>query len=456
MHVVWYVLWFLVAVGVLITVHEFGHYWVARRLGFKVLRFSVGFGKPLLSKTVGADRTELVLAAIPLGGYVKMLDEREGPVAPADLARSFTRRPPWQRILVLLAGPAFNVLFGVLILWGMYWASGMTEYIPVVGDVTAGSVAARAGLKSGDEIKAINAQPVGDQSDVVFDLLDILSAHSQAVLTVQGKGGPVRAAIFRVPDAAQRHHLTDPGELLVGLGFEFYSPPVPPVLGQVVPDGPAARAGLKAGDRIVSIDAHAVRDFRDIVALIHERAGKSVTIVYRRQGVEHSVQVNVVAQTIDGRRVGFIRVAAPPIPYPPSLIRHTTLTPVSALEHATARAWDMTALQARLFLRMVVGQVSLKNLSGPLSIAEFAGESAEAGVTSFLGFLVLLSLWLGFLNLLPVPILDGGQIAFQLIEWLKGSPVSERAQVFGQQIGLALLLLLMGVALFNDIARQLG
>lgn len=456
MSLIWYALWFLVAVGLLVTVHEFGHYWVARRLGFKVLRFSVGFGRSLITRTVGADRTELVLAAIPLGGYVKMLDEREGPVPEADLPRSFTRRPHWQRILVLLAGPAFNLLFAVLILWGMYWSSGLTEYRPVVGDVVTGSVAARAGLLSGDEIQAIDSRHVGDQSDVVVDLLDILSGHKQAVLTVRGKNGQERTAILRVPDPAQRRHLTDPGELMTGLGFEFYAPPVPPVLGQVLSGGPAAKVGLKAGDVIVSIDGTQVRDFRDIVSLIHARPGESVAITYRRGGITHSVRVPVVAQEVNGQRVGFIRVGAPPVPYPPSLVRHTALTPLGALEHASAKAWDITMLQARLFSRMVVGQVSMKNLSGPLSIAELAGDSAEAGVASFMGFLVLISLSLGFLNLLPIPILDGGQIAMQLIEWLKGSPLSERAQLFGQQIGIALLLLLMGVALFNDIARQLS
>src|SRR5215813_13673340 len=250
MSFVWYLIWFVVAVGLLVTVHEFGHFWVARRLGFKVLRFSIGFGRPLLTRVAGADRVEYVVAAVPLGGYVKLLDEREGPVAPEDLPRSFTHRPPWQRILVLLAGPACNILFAVLVLWGMLWMNGMTEVRPKVGDVTVGSIAARGGLKSGDEIRAINGAAVTGQRDVVFDLLDAMSARGQAVLTVRGSAGETRQANLSVSDSGERRRLTEPAELFRGLGFQFWTPPVPPVLGPVTPDGPAARGRRShRGDR---------------------------------------------------------------------------------------------------------------------------------------------------------------------------------------------------------------
>jgi regulator of sigma E protease len=450
-------LWFVVAVSLLVTVHEFGHYWVARRLGFKVLRFSVGFGKPLLRRVAGADRTEYVVAAIPLGGYVKMLDEREGPVAPQELARSFTRKPPWQRIAVLLAGPGFNIVFAIVVLWGMFWASGITEVKPVVGDIVRSSVAARGGLRSGDEILAINGSAVAGQRDVVFDLLDVVSSRGEAALTVHGQGGDTRTATLSVPDATERRRLTEPSALFSGLGFQFWAPPVPAVLGEVMADGPAARAGLKTGDRIVAIQGEPVNDFKDIVARVGSHPGESLALTFRRGGVESSVRVAVASEDVGGKRVGRIHVMQPlGITFPDSMLVHTDLSPTAALSRAVQEAWSMTALQARLFGRMVVGQVSLKNLSGPLSIAEYAGDSAEAGVASFMGFLVLISLSLGFLNLLPIPILDGGQIVFQLVEWLKGSPLSERAQVFGQQVGIALLILLMGVALFNDIARQLS
>jgi len=245
--------------------------------------------------------------------------------------------------------------------------------------------------------------------------------------------------------------------LFRGLGFQFWTPPVPPVLGPVTPDGPAARAGLAAGDRIVAIDSVPVNDFRQIVDYISARPGERVNIDYRRGGATHSVQVTVASEEAAGRRIGRIRVQQPAgVTYPPDMLLHTELGVSGALARAGGEAWNMTMLQARLFWRMVLGRVSLKNLSGPLSIAEFAGDSAEAGVASFMSFLVLISLSLGFLNLLPIPILDGGQILFQLVEWLKGSPLSERAQALGQQVGIALLIVLMGVALYNDIARQFG
>jgi regulator of sigma E protease len=457
MNAIWTLLWFIVAVSVLVTVHEFGHYWVARRLGFKVLRFSVGFGKPLFSKVAGADRTEYVVAAIPLGGYVKMLDEREGPVPAADLHRSFTRKPPWQRILVLLAGPAFNILFAIVVLWGMFWWEGASETKPIVGDVLLGSVAAKAGLRSGDEIKSVNGVAVVGQRDVVFDLLDAMSSRGDAALSVRGSDGSTRVATLTVADSAQRVKLTEPSELFRGLGFDFWLPPAPAVLGNVLADGPAARAGLKSGDRIVAIQGEPVKTFRDIVGRIGSRPGETLDITYRRAGADHTIAVSVAnEQGEDGKRVGRIRVMQPPVTLPDSIVLHTDFTLWGALERASSEAWNMTVMQGRLVARMVTGHVSVKNLSGPLSIAEYAGESAEAGTASFLEFLVLISLSLGFLNMLPIPILDGGQIVFQAVEWLKGSPLSERAQAFGQQVGIALLILLMGVALFNDIARQFG
>jgi len=457
MNFIWYLLWFVVAVSLLVTVHEFGHFWVARRLGFKVLRFSVGFGRPLWKKTAGADQTEYVIAAIPLGGYVKLLDEREGPVPPEELARSFTRRPPWQRIVVLLAGPGFNILFAILVLWGMFWANGETEIRPLVGDVVAGSVADRAGLRSGDEIFAINGAPVAGQRDVVFGLLDAMSGPGAALLAVHGHGGEARTATLSVPNSTERRRLTEPAELFKGLGFEFWEPTVPAVLGRVLPDGPAARAGLKAGDEITAIDGEPVRNFHDVIARVAGRPGETISVRYLRNGTSFDTRVAVAGERVEGRLVGRIRVTtATTVKLPDSLLTHTDLTPLAALGRAASEAENMTALQGRLFWRMLIGQVSLKNLSGPLSIAEYAGDSAQAGVAPFLGFLVLISLSLGFLNLLPVPILDGGQIVFQAVEWLKGTPLSERTQVLGQQVGIALLVLLMGVALFNDIARQLN
>ena len=452
MNLFWYLLWFVVAVGLLVTVHEFGHFYVARRLGFRVLRFSVGFGKPLLSWTAGPDRVEYVIAAIPLGGYVKLLDEREGPVDKADLPRSFTHRPHWQRIVVLLAGPAFNIVFAVLVLWGMYWVNGVTVIRPRIGDVTPGSVAAQGGLRPGDDIRSMDGRPVDSRRDVVFGLIDAMSGSGRVDFGVRGADGAQRSARLEVPDAAQRRHLTEPAQLFGGLGFDFWSPADDGVLGTVTAGGAAARAGLAAGDRIVSIGGTPVRNFSDIVHQVSGRPGQRVAVAYSRAGVGYSTTVEITSDKSWFKTVGRIGVGL----YPAGMMEHVDLGPGAAVSGAVEQAWSMTVLQARLFWRMVLGRVSVKNLSGPLSIAEFAGDSAQAGVGPFLDFLVLISLSLGFLNLLPIPILDGGQIFFQLIEWLKGSPLSERAQVFGQQVGIALLIVLMGVALYNDIARQIG
>jgi len=450
------VLAFVVAICLLVTVHEFGHYWVARRLGFKVLRFSVGFGKALWTRVGGADRTEYVIAAVPLGGYVKMLDEREGPVAPEDLERSFTRRPHWQRIVVLLAGPAFNIMFAVLLLTAMFLVSGVTLVRPLLGNIEPDSVAGRAGLAAEDEVTAIDGRPVSSQRDIVLDLLDAVSGSAPITLLVRRPDGSARSATLELPDAAERLRLTEPAALISGLGLRFYEPPVPAVLGVVEPDGPAARAGLAAGDQVLSVNGEPVHDFRELQARVQAHPGESVLIRYRRGQLESGVRVPTQAETVKGKSIGRIHVSPPPTLLPESMLRHTSLSLPAAFLRANVEAWDMTALQGRLFWRMLIGRVSIKNLSGPLSIAEYAGDSAALGVSSFLSFLVIVSLALGFMNLLPIPILDGGQIVFQTIEWLKGSPLSERFQTISQQLGVALLVLLMGVALYNDLTRPLG
>ena len=455
MTVLWYLMWFAVAVSLLVTVHEFGHFWVARRLGLKVLRFSVGFGKPLLSRR-GRDGVEYWLCPIPLGGYVKMLDEREGPVAPEDLPRSFTRQHPLRRVLVLLAGPGANFLFALVVLGAMFWASGVTRWRPIVGRVEPDSIAARAGLQPGERILTVNGTPVDSQSQVRMRLLEVMSGSGQVTLTVRAHG-QTHPITFDVRNPEARRKLTGPAGPLAGLGLRFAAPTLPAVLGRVLPGGPAARAGLIAGDRIVAVDGRPMKNFEDVVRAISPHPGKTLAITYRRGGVEHTVEVSVASVTAQGERIGRIEAEAPAtLQYPPNLVRHDRLGPLAALQQASGRIWTLTVLQGRLLWRMMLGRVSIKNLGGPLTIAQEAGQSASAGAGSFLGFLVLISLEIGFLNLLPIPLLDGGQVVFQLVEWVKGAPLSERAQIIGQQVGIALLIVLMGVALFNDIARQFG
>ncbi len=446
---------FLLAVCVLVTVHEFGHFWVARRLGFRVLRFSVGFGRPLLKRT-GADGTEYVFAAVPLGGYVKLLDEREGAVAAADLPRAFTRRPHWQRILVLLAGPAFNIVFAVLVLAGIFMVSGITEVRPVVGAVAAGTPAAAAGLQPGDEILEVAGEPVAGQRDVWLGLLAASGSTAPIVLDVRGQDGQARAVSVRVDDPATRRRLSEPNGMLAGLGFRFREPPAPPVLGAVEAGGPASLAGLRAGDRIVAINGESTESFLDVVTAVRAHPGERIAVNYARDGAEGVAHVDVAAEQQDGERVGRIHVerAAGPVTLPPDMTRHVRIGPLAAIPRACVEAWRMTALQGRIVWRMLIGEASVKNLSGPLTIAELAGDYAQAGPGAFLEFLVLVSLALGFMNLLPIPILDGGQVVMQVVEWLKGSPLSDRAQALGQQLGVALVMLLLGIALYNDIARQ--
>ena len=453
----WSLAGFIVAVCILVTVHEFGHYWVARKLGFKVLRFSVGFGRPLWKRVGRESGTEYVIAAVPLGGYVRMLDEREAPVAATELAQSFTHRPHWQRIAVLLAGPAANFLFAILLLTGMLLVSGSTELRPMLDAARPGSPAARAGVRAGDEIIAVNDRPVSTQRAVWIDLLDGVTSRAPLSLTVRGADGRERRTPFAFASNAERRTMSEPAAALGGLGLRFQELPIPAVLGVVTADGPAARAGLRPGDAIQSVNGEPVHDFATLVTLVHSHPGDTIGVQYRRDGHVLSTRVAVAVALENGVRIGRIQVSpARLLDYPPGIARHVRLGPVAALSMACSEAWDMTALQGRMLWRMLAGDVSVKNLSGPLTIAELAGDSASAGVAAFLSFLVLISLALGFMNLLPIPILDGGQVVMQAVEWLKGSPLSERVQAAGQQVGIALVVLLLGLALYNDISRQFG
>jgi regulator of sigma E protease len=451
----WDLLWFIVAVSILVAIHEFGHYWVARRLGFKVLRFSVGFGPALWRSKPDQDGTEFVLASVPLGGYVKLLDEREGPVPPEDRHRAFTQRPPWQRILVLLAGPGINILFAILVLWAVLAVAGRLEIRPLVGQVTAGTVAASSGLATGDNVLSVNGEPVSGQSAFMVALIEAMSDSGDVSLRVRTPSGAERDRVLRVPDPAQRLAFTKPDNLPNDLGFRFLSPPA--VLGEVVPGGPAAAAGLAAGDELVQIDDMAIADDEHAFTAISGRPGETLRLQYRRGGELRNTELTTQRVTENGKEVGKIRVrfSGPNDSWRQQMSIATQYSLPQAFGAALDETWRMTALQASILWKMLTGRVSLSNLSGPITIGRVAGQSARFGFKSFLSLLVMISLSLGFLNLLPIPILDGGQILYQAAEWLKGSPLSERTQLLGQQIGIVLLVLLMGIAFFNDIVRQI-
>ncbi|HEU4530885.1 MAG TPA: RIP metalloprotease RseP [Steroidobacteraceae bacterium] len=444
------ILAFIVAISVLVAVHEFGHYWVARRLGFKVLRFSIGFGRPLWKRVAGPDQVEYVIAAIPLGGYVKLLDEREGPVPTADLPRSFTHRPVWQRLLVLAAGPAFNFMFAILAYWALFmW--GVPQARPVVGDILNGSYAAEAGLRPGDQILEVDGSRTPDAKSAVFALLENVLDDGAAQLNVRSSAGETRELELRIPSAAERHKLTEPGLLMQGLGFDFASGPTRVLIDDVSDDSPAALAGLRSGDVVRAIDGQEPQNAADFVARVQRRGGERVLLSIERDGQALVVPVSVRADREGERTVGRIGAALTNMPSALSMER---LGPVSALGRAAGETWQMSALTVNMLWNMVMGRVSVKNISGPINIAAFAGETARVGLRPFLTFLAIVSISLGILNLLPIPILDGGQMLFQVIEAAKGSPLSERAQLLGQQVGIALLLLLMSLAFYNDISSR--
>jgi regulator of sigma E protease len=446
---------FLVAIGILVAVHEFGHYWVAKKLGFKVLRFSIGFGKPLLMR-VGrdADRTEYCVAAIPLGGYVKLLDEREGDVAPHELHRSFTRRPVWHRIAVLLAGPAMNLIFAS-VLYAVLAMVGSQVVKPVVGQVRLDSPAAAAGLQRGDEIVRVGDRNVGDVEDLQIALIRRFSGDGLMPLTVR-RAGSEKSVVLRVTE--DRVALTEPGRLMPGLGFELATWSAKTVIQDAPSDSAGGRAGLRPGDRILSVDGQPVVNMMDFQSMVSSAPGRDISIEIERGGSRLRIVAAVARVMEQGRPIGRLGVmlAEGTRVWPPGLIATRRSGPVDAVVLGVLKTWDMSSLTVQMLWRIVTGQVSAKNISGPISIAEFAGISAYLGLTAFISFLAIISVSLGVLNLMPVPLLDGGQIVYQLVEAVKGSPLSERAQNFGQQVGIALLVVLMSLAFYNDISRHLN
>ena len=446
---------FLVAIGILVAVHEFGHYWVAKKLGFKVLRFSIGFGKPLLMRTGRApDRTEYCLAAIPLGGYVKLLDEREGDVAPGELHRSFTRRPVLHRIAVLVAGAAMNLIFAAL-LYAVLAMVGSQVIKPLVGQVRPGSAAAVAGLERGDEIVRVGDDAVDDVESLQIALIRQVSDAGDVPLSIRRDGGE-RPLTLHVGD--DRRELTEPGRLMPGLGFDVATWSATTRVQDVPRDSAGAKAGLLVGDRLLSVDGQPVVNMTDFQSMVMSAPGRDISIEVERTDQRLRI-VAAVAQVMEqGRPIGRLGITLQETArvWPPGVLQMRRLGPIDAVGVGVRKTWDMSTLTVEMLWRMLTGQVSAKNISGPISIAEFAGISASLGPSAFLGFLAIISVSLGVLNLMPVPLLDGGQIVYQLVEAVKGSPLSERAQNFGQQVGIALLVVLMSLAFYNDISRHLN
>lgn len=444
---------FAVAIGVLVAFHEFGHFWVARRLGIKVLKFSIGFGKPLWKRTA-ADGVEYILAAIPLGGYVKMLDEREGPVAAADRGKAFNVQPVWKRIAVLAAGPVFNFLLAIALYWGLY-ISGVPGMKPMIAEPAAGSVGALAGLHEGDQITRLGGVATTTWTVLRSELLDRALGGGSASATVLARDGSTREATLDLSKVR-----VDPEALFNDLGLQPYEPPLSPVVGALAPGEAGEQAGFKPGDRILSLDGEAIASFQDLRRHVSAKPGQILKAQVQRGEQRLELTAIVGSQTVDGKVIGRLgvspqRVAADEVLWQ-DLRAELRLSPWAAVPAALNQTMQVSRLSLQLLYRMLLGEVSVKNVSGPIQIAQAAGYSASAGVTAFVGFVALISVSIGIFNLLPIPVLDGGQILFGLIEAVKGSPLSERLQIAGQQVGLMLLALLMGLAFFNDIMRQIG
>ncbi len=443
------VLWFLVAICVLVVVHEFGHYLAARWAGVKILRFSVGFGRPLLIRRMGRDQTEWVLAALPFGGYVKMLDEREGEVPAAEAHRSFNRATVWRRIGIVAAGPAANFLLAIVFYWALFM-HGLPALKPMIGEPPAGSVAARAGLVAGDEIRRVNGNDTPSFQDLRLNLLRAGVAGE----TIKLELADGRNVQFEAPPLETENLERD---TLQPLGIVRFDPEIAPVIGKLLPDGAAARAGLQVGDRLIKVNDQKLANWQDWVQLVRQHPAKPLRVEVERQGQFKTLTVLPDAVDEAGQRVGKIG-AAPQVDESvlTGLMTEVRYGPVEALWEGTVKTWDMSLFTLEMMGRMVTGQVSWRNLSGPLTIADYAGQSASLGWISFVGFLALVSVSLGVLNLLPVPLLDGGHLMYYVAEVFTGRPVSERTMEIGARIGMTLLLLLMSFALFNDLQRLLG
>lgn len=440
---------FIVAIAVLIAVHEFGHFWVAKKLGVKVLRYSIGFGRPLWKRRFGPDQTEYVIGALPLGGYVKMLDEREGDVAEADLNRAFNRQSVMTRFAIVAAGPIFNFLFAIVAYWAMF-SIGIEDIKPLIGQVYTDSPAYRAGLEKNDEILA-----VGDATTPINSMASeqlLLAALEKTTVTLQVRKASGYEQDMSL-DLTGFNDETEPSEFFRQIGIRMWFPDIPVVIGEVVKDSPAMRAGLQVDDHIVAIDGVAMRDWRDLVDYVKVRPEQTLALRIERHGHKQTILVKTESVTLGEQQIGRLGITHKPITVPEEIRVNYQYPFFAAFSQSVTTMVDKSVMSLKLFWKLLSGGISIKNISGPIGIAQSAGASASAGLPWFLGFMAFVSINLGILNLLPIPILDGGHLMYYSIEAIKGSPVSEAIQELGQRIGMALLLTLMMLAFYNDLLR---
>ncbi|MCK9394751.1 MAG: RIP metalloprotease RseP [Methylobacter sp.] len=442
--------YFLIAISVLVSFHEFGHFWVARKAGVKVLRFSIGFGKVLWVYQKNPDATEYAVSAIPLGGYVKMVDEREGEVKEADLPYAFNRQSLFARTAIVAAGPIFNLVLAVALFWSVL-VIGETGIKPILGAVEQGSLAAAAGFVEGDEIVSVNGKTTPTWTEAMSVLVSSALDGEQSI--------KVAVKSFDDQQAVRMLKLTDkdsenPDVLYRRLGFKPWSPKLQPIIGKVLPDSAALAAGLQQGDLIVSADDTVMTDWMQWVAYVRNHPDVGVKLVIEREGVRLPVIITPKSVKVGDQTEGKVGAS---VYIPEELMKSVSveysLSPLAAIPVALETTYYYSVSSLKMMAKMLIGKASVDNLSGPISIAQYAGQSATMGLTPFIKYMALVSVSLGILNLLPIPVLDGGHLLFFAIEGIKGSPVSERAQIFFQQIGIALLVSLMALAMFLDVER---
>ncbi|MGL1833757.1 RIP metalloprotease RseP [Rhodocyclaceae bacterium SMB388] len=454
MNLLEYIVPFVLALGVLIFFHELGHYLVARWCGVKVLRFSVGFGRPLLRWTIGPDRTEWVVAAFPLGGYVKMLDEREGAVPQQDLPRSFNRQSVWRRFAIVAAGPLANFLLAIVVYWGLF-ATGTEELKPRLALTEAvGTLAATSGIQDGDLVVSVNDESIRSWSELRWSLLRHALDGKAVMLRVRTSDN---VETFRQLDFDGIRVDDGQTDLIQRIGLRPWRPHIAPAVGQVMAGSAADKAGVRSGDEFIALDGVGIDSWVELVEHVRQRPDMPVVAEIRRGGVLITTELTPEATEDRGERIGRIGISvAEPVEGRSAMFSTVRYGPLESIGKAMTKTWDTSVLTLKMIGRMISGDVSWKNISGPVTIADYAGQTAKLGWTHYLGFVALISISLGVLNLLPIPVLDGGHLLYYTIEVIKGGPVSERVMEIGQQIGLVALVMLMAFAFYNDITRLIS
>ncbi len=451
LNVIWSLFAFLIAVGLLVTVHEFGHFWVARKLGVKVLKFSIGFGKTIFSKKT-QNGTEIVIAALPLGGYVKMLDATEQPVASSELAFAFNRQPVWKRMAIVIAGPVMNILFAILCFWAMYMI-GIQSLAPITGAIRPGSIADNAGIRSNQRILAVDDVATSNWQQVNLQLLSHIGNRDAIKLTLRDRD--TKEEYEEVLDLKNWHNNTDIPEPLSSLGLSPYIPEIPTYIDRLMKDGPADQAGIRKGDEIVALNHKPVASWQQLAKFLlnHNQATK-IQVTVKRSGVLKQFTVYPEAIVLDNGTKGLrLGIASRNVQWPEDILQTERFNVLPALVMGCQETWQMFTLSAQLLWKMCQGLISPKNITGPIGIAEQAGVVAKVGFAYYLGFLGLISVSMALLNILPIPMLDGGHLLYYLAEIILKRPISERTMELGYRIGGILLIAVLLLALINDVTR---